>query len=91
IPYCILQSIQDSKCVIILMTKEFIDSPWSRFEFRNAIKSTSEDKQKRVIVILYPDVPLDELDSELRIYMKFHNYLERNDPDFWEKLIMAMP
>ncbi|XP_051862855.1 protein toll-like [Drosophila albomicans] len=91
IPECILTSIEDSKRTIILMTQDFINSSWGRFEFRSAIKATSEDKHKRLIVILYPDVNVDALDSEFRSYLKYNTYLNRDDPHFWRKLKFAMP
>ncbi|KAM8714218.1 hypothetical protein ACLKA7_014369 [Drosophila subpalustris] len=91
IPDCILQSIEYSKRVIILMTNSFVNSSWGMFEFRSAIKATSMDKDKRLIVILYPDVDLDGLEPELKRYMKYNTYLRRDDPLFWRKLIFAMP
>ncbi|KAL7739868.1 hypothetical protein ACLKA6_003356 [Drosophila palustris] len=91
IPACILNSINDSKRVIILMTNNFINSSWGLFEFRSAIRASSMDKDKRLIVILYPGVDLDKLDSELKLYMKFNTYLRRDDPQFWRKLMFAMP
>lgn len=92
IPACILQSIDDSKRIIVLMTKEFIKSSWGTFEFRTAIKATSMNKHKRLIIIVYPEVEnFDDLDTELRLYMKYNTYLQRDDSQFWRKLIYAMP
>lgn len=92
IPECILQSIDDSKRIILLMTKEFLESSWGTFEFRTAIKATSMDRHKRLIVIVYPEVEnFDNLDTELRLYMKYNTYLSRDDSQFWRKLIFAMP
>ncbi|KAH8399613.1 hypothetical protein KR215_005029, partial [Drosophila sulfurigaster] len=91
ISQCILESIDESKRIIILLTKEFTKSPWSRFELRTAIQATSGDSQKRLIVILYPEVEIDSLDSELRTFLKYHTYLQRDDPHFWRKLAYAMP
>jgi len=91
IPNCILESIEYSKRVIILMTNNFINSSWGLFEFRTAIKAASMDKEKRLIVILYPGVDIDKLDSELKIYMKYNTYLKRDDNLFWRKLMFSMP
>lgn len=88
---CILQTIEESKRIIIIMTKQFIESPWGRFEFRSAIRATSVHKLKRLIVILYPGVDMNNLDSELKAYMKYNTYLRRDDPHFWRKLLYAMP
>ncbi|KAH8312601.1 hypothetical protein KR044_011644 [Drosophila immigrans] len=91
IPECILTSIEESKRTIILMTEHFMKSSWGRFEFRSAIKATSNLKHKRLIVILYSGVDTDNLDSELKSYLKYNTYLSRDDPNFWRKLMFAMP
>ncbi|EDW70156.2 uncharacterized protein Dvir_GJ13648 [Drosophila virilis] len=89
---CILKSIEESKRIIILMTKNFKQSAWGRFEFRMAVQATSIDQYKRLIIIVYPEVEdFNDLDSELRTYMKLNTYLRRDDPQFWRKLIFAMP
>ncbi|KAH8344201.1 hypothetical protein KR084_007931, partial [Drosophila pseudotakahashii] len=92
IPDCIGRSVRDSRRIIILMTDNFMKSTWGRLEFRLALHATSQDRCKRLIVVLYPDVKnFDSLDSELRAYMVFNTYLERSHPNFWNKLIYAMP
>ncbi|EDW36977.1 GL25987 [Drosophila persimilis] len=92
IPECISQSVKDSKRVIILMTNHFLKSTWGRLEFRLALHATSQDRCKRLIVVLYPEVEnFDDLDSELRSYMVLNTYLKRDDPNFWNKLVYSMP
>ncbi|KAH8410195.1 hypothetical protein KR009_008025, partial [Drosophila setifemur] len=92
IPDCINRSVKDSRRIIILMTNHFLKSTWGRLEFRLALHATSKDRCKRLIVVVYPDVEnFDELDSELRTYMVLNTYLERNNPNFWSKLIYSMP
>ncbi|XP_017049106.1 protein toll [Drosophila ficusphila] len=92
IPDCIGRSVRDSRRIIILMTDNFMKSTWGRLEFRLALHATSQDRCKRLIVVLYPDVKdFDSLDSELRAYMVFNTYLERSHPNFWNKLIYSMP
>lgn len=89
IPRAILQSIENSKRIILLMTKDFVNSSWGTFEFRTAIKATSMDRR---IIIVYPEVEdFNDLDSELRLYMKFNTYLRYDDSQFWKKLIYVMP
>ncbi|XP_022219286.2 LOW QUALITY PROTEIN: protein toll-like [Drosophila obscura] len=92
IPECISQSVKDSRRIIILMTNNFLKSTWGRLEFRLALHATSQDRCKRLIVVLYPEVEnFDDLDSELRAYMVLSTYLKRDDPNFWSKLIYSMP
>ncbi|XP_043663081.1 toll-like receptor 13 [Drosophila teissieri] len=92
IPDCINRSVQGSRRIIILMTKNFLQSTWGRLEFRLALHATSKDRCKRLIVVVYPDVEnFDDLDSELKAYMVLNTYLERNHPNFWNKLMYSMP
>ncbi|KAH8282214.1 hypothetical protein KR054_006137 [Drosophila jambulina] len=92
IPECIIQSVKDSRRIIILMTKHFLESTWGKLEFRLALHATSKDRCKRLIVILYPDVEnFDDLDSELKAYMVLNTYLRRDSPNFWNKLLYSMP
>ncbi|XP_070142715.1 protein toll-like [Drosophila kikkawai] len=92
IPECIIQSVKDSRRIIILMTKNFLESTWGKLEFRLALHATSKDRCKRLIVILYPDVEnFDDLDSELKAYMVLNTYLRRDSPNFWNKLLYSMP
>ncbi|KAH8333975.1 hypothetical protein KR059_004980, partial [Drosophila kikkawai] len=92
IPECIIQSVKDSRRIIILMTKNFLESTWGKLEFRLALHATSKERCKRLIVILYPDVEnFDDLDSELKAYMVLNTYLRRDSPNFWNKLIYSMP
>ncbi|XP_043661739.1 protein toll-like [Drosophila teissieri] len=92
IPDCINRSVQGSRRIIILMTKNFLQSTWGRLEFRLALHATSKDRCKRLIVVVYPDVEnFDDLDSELKAYMVLNTYLDRNHPNFWNKLMYSMP
>ncbi|XP_043641329.1 LOW QUALITY PROTEIN: protein toll-like [Drosophila teissieri] len=92
IPDCINRSVQGSRRIIILMTQNFLQSTWGRLEFRLALHATSKDRCKRLIVVVYPDVEnFDDLDSELKAYMVMNTYLERNHPNFWNKLMYSMP
>ncbi|XP_046866995.1 protein toll [Drosophila willistoni] len=92
IPDCICHSVENSKCTVILMTKNFLKSVWGRLEFRLALHATSKDQHKRLIVIIYPGVEnFNNLDGELQSYMKLNTYLMRNDVNFWSKLVYALP
>ncbi|XP_068151884.1 protein toll-like [Drosophila tropicalis] len=92
IPDCICHSVENSKCIVILMTKNFLKSVWGRLEFRLALHATSKDQYKRLIVIIYPGVEnFDQLDGELQSYLKLNTYLMQNDVNFWNKLIYALP
>lgn len=44
----------------------------------------------KLIVILFDDVILDELDGEIKLYLCINIYFSIKDKWFWEKLIYVM-
>ncbi|KAF4524448.1 hypothetical protein B566_EDAN014601 [Ephemera danica] len=74
---------------------------WCRFEFKSAfreamqrdIKYNKVDKNiKRLIIIIFGDLPSRDLDPDMRIYLnKTAVCIKWGDSRFWEKLRHAMP
>lgn len=44
-----------------------------------------------LIIILFDDVNMDELDEEMKLYMRTNTYLSVTNKWFWQKLCYAMP
>lgn len=49
------------------MTKEFLNSAWGTFKFLATIKAVSIDRNKRLIIIVYPEADdFTKLDTEIK-------------------------
>ena len=92
IPTQISRSIGESKRTIVVISRNFLDGEWTKMEFRAAHKQALGDKTARVIIVIFGDIgSIDDLDDELRSYLKMNTYIEWGDPWFWKKLKYDLP
>lgn len=85
------EAVESSKRTIIVLSKNFIENEWCRFQFKSAHHEVMKRKRKRLIVIVLGDIPSKDLDADLRLYLKTNTCIYTGDKLFWEKLRFAMP
>ena len=92
ISWNIVNSVQNSKRTILILSESFIRSIWFQVEFHTAYYQMLEDKMDRLIVIVRGNLPpKDELDKDLNFLLTTKTYLVWGEKWFWEKLYYAMP
>ncbi|XP_022248789.1 protein toll-like isoform X2 [Limulus polyphemus] len=88
----IVYSVQNSKRIILILSKDFVESAWFHIEFHAAHYQTLEDKVNRLIVVVRNNLPpKDALDKDLQYLLSTKTYLVWKERWFWEKLRYAMP
>lgn len=92
ISWNIVNSVQNSRRTILVVSKNFLESLWFQVEFHTAYYQMLEDRVDRLIVITKGDLPAkDTLDKDLRFLLSTKTYLIWGERWFWEKLRYAMP
>lgn len=90
----ILEAARASRRVIIMLSRNFLQTEWSRCELRRAVHDTIRARPHKLVIVEEPDVISDaENDVELLPYLKTSavKRIKRTDRHFWEKLRYAIP
>lgn len=87
----ILNSVDQSKRMVMVLSQNFIKSEWCLLEFRAAHQKVLQDRRNYLIIILFDDVDMAAVDDEIKLYMRTNTYLSVSNKWFWEKLFYALP
>nr|XP_050864570.1 toll-like receptor 7 [Vespula vulgaris] len=89
----ILEAVDASRRTLIVLTRNFLQTEWSRFELRAAFHEALRGRANQLIVVQAANLgPELERDPELRPYL--HNaalILTWGEKRFWERLKYAIP
>ncbi|KAH8298501.1 hypothetical protein KR044_008708 [Drosophila immigrans] len=92
--YQLLEASRVSRRVVILLTRNFLQTEWSRCELRRSVHDALRGRPQKLVIIEEPEVAFEaESDIELLPYLKTSavHRIRRNDRHFWEKLRYALP
>lgn len=83
-----------SRKIVIILTRNFLQTEWARFDLRRSIHDAMRGRLYKLILIEDPDVITDaENDIELLPYLKTSavKRIKRNDRNFLDKMRYALP
>lgn len=86
----ICEAIDNSKRAVLVLSKNFLYNEWGRFEFKGAVHEVLK-RRRKLIIVLYGDIPQKDLDADIRLYLKTNLCIEWDDKKFWQKLRLALP
>ncbi|KAJ8921606.1 hypothetical protein NQ315_010514 [Exocentrus adspersus] len=87
----VLEAAEASRRVILVLTRNFLQTEWSRFELRQALHEALKGRVFKLVILEEGPIPEAELDPELRLYLKTAERVRWGEKRFWEKLKYAMP
>nr|CAH7734366.1 unnamed protein product [Callosobruchus chinensis] len=87
----VLEAAEASRRVIIVLTRNFLQTEWSRFELRQALHEALKGRAFKLVILEEGPLPEAELDPELKLYLKTAERVRWGEKRFWEKLKYAMP
>ena len=88
----VVNAIDRSRKVILVVTTAFAESEWCEFEMQMALTSKG---MKHIIICYYQEVPYEDMSPTLRSLIRHINYIpwsEENDGEhlFWQRLQDAL-
>jgi len=87
IPDQILESVENSRRTVIILSEDYVSSMWSNMEFRTAHRKALKENIQRVLVILVGKMPkLQTMNEDLQNYVKTKSFIDSSDTWFWKKL-----
>ncbi|OQR74217.1 hypothetical protein BIW11_01005 [Tropilaelaps mercedesae] len=93
IVYNILNSVQNSRRTILVLSEKFVESTYFNVEFRTALSEMlTNDKTHRLIIVLKGEKPpIEKMDQEFRKIVVDFTYIQWGSPHFWNHLRYALP
>lgn len=88
----VVEAAAASRRVILVLSRNFLQTEWSRYEFRAALHEALRGRMFKLVLVEDGAIlPEAELDSELRPYLKTNARVRWGEKRFWERLRCLMP
>lgn len=92
VPNKIVESIDNSRRTIIVVSDNFLGSTWGHMEFCLAHCKTIKDGRLHIIVIMLENLEVKNVfNKHVQLYLTTHSYIRWGTSNFWKKLKYALP
>ncbi|ESO82347.1 hypothetical protein LOTGIDRAFT_98144, partial [Lottia gigantea] len=86
----IIDSIDNSRHTILILSRSFLKSMWGLQEFRYAYQESITKKRRHLIIVFYEKIPEEEMDTVLKCCIKTFTYLDVKDTMLMDRLRFAL-
>lgn len=87
----ILKAVDSCIHTLFLISGENLQDEWSLFTFRCAIEKSLRQKCNHLIVLIADDIRFEDMDEEVKYYMKTHVTLDIRSTWYWKRVINSLP
>lgn len=87
----ICRCVRYSRRMIVILTKNYVQSEWCKMEFAEAHHRVINDRKMYLVILRFNGVNNDELNDAMRSYVKTNTYIEVKSAWLWERLLYSMP
>ncbi|XP_042239150.1 toll-like receptor 13 [Homarus americanus] len=91
----IINSVERSRKVIVVLSPSFVESSWCMFELQMATNKILDEKKSKLILLLLEVIPSGSQPKKLRLLLKTRTYLAwvtdaEGQKLFWSRLLKAI-
>lgn len=86
----IINSVQNSRHTIIILTPNFVQSRWAMEEFLQAYNQSINERRRHLIIVILEEVSEDQMDPLLRRCLKTFTYIKVSDKLFYDRLTYSL-
>lgn len=87
----VLEASEASRRVIMILTRNFVETEWARFDLRQAFHEALKGRVYKLVIIEVGPFQDAVMDPELRLYLKTAERVRWGERRFWERLKYALP
>ncbi|XP_050313830.1 toll-like receptor 7 [Anthonomus grandis grandis] len=87
----VIEASEASRRVVMVLTRNFLETEWSRFDLRQAFHEALKVRVYNLIIIELGPIQDPLMDPELKLYLKTAERVKWSDRRCWERLKYALP